>query len=120
MPIDFLALQPLNRALPPLLRDGDFQLGVPHHDPGQGQPGQVVPGLRRNLLSYRIPQRRNRRLERPRIGKFLLHLFVGQRIAVVHQLFVARAMDPVEPGVQGVMRLVVLVASYAPVAHGCW
>ena len=48
VPIEVFVLQPFDRAEPPFLGDGDLHLGVADNDPRQGQPGQFVPGLRRD------------------------------------------------------------------------
>ena len=71
VPVDLLALQPVDRALTPLVGDRDFQLGMPHHDPRQSQPGRVVPGFRRELPSDLIaatPRSRPRASENPRVA----------------------------------------------------
>src|SRR5208283_1097749 len=54
----------------------------------------------------------------PAIGQAFLYLFEGQRVAVVHQFLVEVAVDLLEPCVERIVRIVVLVAFDSPVTHG--
>ena len=72
------------------------------------------------LVHHQVPESRerfNRGKKRPAIGKFRLHLLECQRVLVIHQLLVSRTVHPVESSIKCVVRLIMLVALDAPVAH---
>ena len=53
----------------------------------------------------------------PAIGQLFLDLFEGQGVAVVHQFLVQVAVNVLEPAVERIVRIVVLVALDSPATH---
>ena len=60
---------------------------------------------------------RDRRFQSLRVGEARLNLLERQRVAVVHEFFVELAVNPIKPRIQGIARVVVLVAFDSPVIH---
>ena len=116
-PVDRFVLEPVNRLQPPGFGYRNSQLGMPDHDSDKCQPRQFIPRLGRTFQVHHGLQGVDRSVQRPRIGQLLLNLFESERVAIIHQLFVASTMHAVEPRVERVGRIVVLVALDAPVAH---
>ena len=62
-----MAFQPVDRPASPVVGDRHPQLGVPDHDPGEGQPRDLVP--RPEVVAEPLPQPPDGGLERRGAGE---------------------------------------------------
>ena len=117
VPVDRFIHEPFDRAGQPLRLNLHAELGVPDHDAGEREAFGLVPLFGQPVRARPCLQDLDRRGERLGAREPRLNLLGSEPVSVVQERFVGRAVDSHEAGVDGVGRVVVLVASDSPVSH---